>query len=305
MNIKIAIDAGHGSNTGGKRTAPFNKAVDIDGDGKIDVKKGTQYREHYANVGVCVELDKALKRCGFATFKTGWDDTDSTDDADTLLSTRQKAIKAAGCKASVSIHFDASGTGATFNSASGFTVLIHNSNAGDSANLGGYVARELAKGTIQKNRGVKTQTLAMCNTATLGTQASILCELAFMTNEREAQELMANKEFWIECAEEIAQGICNYFNVKYVAQKTEESNAETNNTPSKNNGTQSTDSKSFKVKVIAKTLNIRKGPSVNHQATGTVIKGEVYTIIEKSGNWGRLKSGAGWICITSSYVQNV
>ena len=28
---------------------------------------------------------------------------------------------------------------------------------------------------------------------------------------------------------------------------------------------------------------------------GTVKKGEVYTIVETKGNWGKLKSGAGWV----------
>ena len=47
MAIKVTIDAGHGSNTGGKRTAPFTKDVDINGDGVVNIKKGEQYRGSY------------------------------------------------------------------------------------------------------------------------------------------------------------------------------------------------------------------------------------------------------------------
>jgi LysM repeat protein len=42
------------------------------------------------------------------------------------------------------------------------------------------------------------------------TKASILCELAFMTNEYEALQLMANSRFWDECATEIANAIDRY-----------------------------------------------------------------------------------------------
>jgi len=41
--MKIAIDAGHGSNTAGKRTPPF--PYDIP---EYGVKKGEQFREHIA-----------------------------------------------------------------------------------------------------------------------------------------------------------------------------------------------------------------------------------------------------------------
>ncbi|MDF2908793.1 MAG: hypothetical protein K0R34_4114 [Herbinix sp.] len=44
--IKIAIDAAHGSKTAGKRTPPLTKNIDINHDGKIDLKKGIQYKEN-------------------------------------------------------------------------------------------------------------------------------------------------------------------------------------------------------------------------------------------------------------------
>jgi flagellum-specific peptidoglycan hydrolase FlgJ len=70
----------------------------------------------------------------------------------------------------------------------------------------------LIKGTSQKNRGVKQGALAMCNCSSMGTKASILCELGFMTNLTEAT-LMQDKEFCKECAREIAQGLANYLNI--------------------------------------------------------------------------------------------
>lgn len=197
--MKIAIDAGHGSNTAGKRTP----------DG---------YREHWINVKCASFFQEAMKRCGFETFKVGWNDANPTDDADVALSVRQRQIKNAKCDVSVSWHANAFGDGKSYNSGQGIETLIHNdkAKARDSASLARKVQNQLIKGTRQKNRGVKTQALAMCNCPAMGTEASILIEIGFMTNEYEA-ELVKSDAFCLECAEEAAQGVCEYLGVPYVS----------------------------------------------------------------------------------------
>ena len=214
--MKIAIDAGHGSNTPGKRTPPLKRDVDIDGDGIIDVRAGEQYREHYASVGVSVLLDSALRRCGFDTLRVSWDDDDGTDDANVPLGQRQAMIRAAGCDICVSIHFNAYGDGTVFNSASGVCTYIHSNRLSvrDSRALANMVQRQLIGGTAQRNRGVKEAGFAMCSCSAMGTRAAILCELSFMTNEYEAS-LMTSVGFWEEAAEEICRGICEYTGVPY------------------------------------------------------------------------------------------
>lgn len=62
--------------------------------------------------------------------------------------------------------------------------------------------------------------------------------------------------------------------------------------------------KTFKVKVSADDLRIRKTPSLNSEIAGYTGKG-VFTITEEKNGWGKLKSGAGWICLTSSCVKRV
>ena len=57
------------------------------------------------------------------------------------------------------------------------------------------------------------------------------------------------------------------------------------------------------VRINTETLNIRKGPGINFSVTGTVKKGEVYTITQELNGWGQLKSGAGWIKL--SYTVKV
>lgn len=59
----------------------------------------------------------------------------------------------------------------------------------------------------------------------------------------------------------------------------------------------------YKVKITASSLNVRRGPGTRYQIATTVKKNEVYTIVEENGNWGKLKSGAGWIIL--NYTKKV
>ena len=65
------------------------------------------------------------------------------------------------------------------------------------------------------------------------------------------------------------------------------------------------DDGTFLVKIITDDLNVRTGPSTDYRVVSQVHNGEVYTIVKVSGNWGRLKSGVGWISLNSKYVKKV
>lgn len=54
---------------------------------------------------------------------------------------------------------------------------------------------------------------------------------------------------------------------------------------------------SYKVKVTTDALNIRSGPGTQYKINGCIEDFGVYTIIEESNGFGKLKSGAGWICL--------
>lgn len=51
----------------------------------------------------------------------------------------------------------------------------------------------------------------------------------------------------------------------------------------------------YLVVITADVLNVRAGASEGAKITTQVKKNQVYTIVDKSGDWGKLKSGAGWI----------
>ncbi len=58
----------------------------------------------------------------------------------------------------------------------------------------------------------------------------------------------------------------------------------------------------YKVKVSITDLNIRKGPGTGYARVGFTGIG-VFTIVEEKDGWGKLKSGAGWICL--KYAERV
>ena len=59
----------------------------------------------------------------------------------------------------------------------------------------------------------------------------------------------------------------------------------------------------FRVKITTDVLNVRKEPSTNSSIVTTVKMNEVYTIVDVSGAWYKLKSGAGWI--HSDYCKKI
>lgn len=195
--IKVAIDAGHGSNTPGKRHP----------DG---------YKEHSSNVKIAYYLDKILKKNNIDTFKVSWDDNNADNDQDIPLVTRQNMIKNAKCNYLISIHANAHGSGTSYTAAEGIETFYHSDKSlskSSSKDLAEAIHKNLIKGTAQKNRGVKTAEFAMCNAVACGVDAAILIETAFMTNQKES-ELLKSDEFCFECAVEIATGLFEFLGYK-------------------------------------------------------------------------------------------
>ena len=57
------------------------------------------------------------------------------------------------------------------------------------------------------------------------------------------------------------------------------------------------ETQSYRVKVLADALNIRSGPGTQYKINNCIRDCGVYTIVETKDNWGKLKSGQGWICL--------
>lgn len=76
---------------------------------------------------------------------------------------------------------------------------------------------------------------------------------------------------------------------------------------SDDNDNNSNDNKSpdtpYIVRVSIDDLNIRTGPGTEYPTTGSYTGKGAFTIVETNGNWGKLKSGAGWIYL--GYAERV
>ena len=65
-----------------------------------------------------------------------------------------------------------------------------------------------------------------------------------------------------------------------------------------------TNSGTYQVKLLD-DLNIRKTPNGTIVKLNGAKKGFIYTIVETQGFWGKLLSGAGWICVSDKFVKKV
>jgi N-acetylmuramoyl-L-alanine amidase len=196
MIKKVGIDAGHGTDTPGKRTP----------DG---------YQEYYFNNAVKKLLIIELKRCGIIPI-----DCNPTE-KDYPLDLRSKVANDNNVDAFVSIHYNAyEGVWGTHG---GIETYYHP----DAPETGGKllakkIHEQLIQGTKLNDRGIKTGNFSVLRKTNA---PACLVECGYMDNKKEA-ELMKSETYRKECAIEICKGLCNYLNIKYIAEKIENSDEE-------------------------------------------------------------------------------
>ena len=59
----------------------------------------------------------------------------------------------------------------------------------------------------------------------------------------------------------------------------------------------------YLVRITTDVLNVRAGAGTKYRVTTKVAKNDIYTIVDQYDNWGKLKSGAGWIYL--DYTQKL
>lgn len=62
-------------------------------------------------------------------------------------------------------------------------------------------------------------------------------------------------------------------------------------------------SNGYRVQITAGALNVRAGAGTGYRIVKVVHKGEIYTIVQTSGGWGKLSDGSGWISL--AYTRKV
>ena len=189
----ICLDDGHSPETPGKRTPFF---------------PGTKQfmHENEFNEVVTGYLKIDLERCKFRTLMV------APTNADTPLKTRVDIADKAKADFYISVHANA--LKGIWGPQEGLSVY-HYPGSAKSKTAAEIIHKYLSSGTKQKDRGILTANFYVLRETDM---PSVLVECAFMDNLKEAQLLLTDA-FRQECADEICQGICEYFGMAYVPSK--------------------------------------------------------------------------------------
>ena len=267
--------------------AKYNIHAGHNPDGKVAcgacgiIKESTEARK------VVKYLIEYIKSVGHTVYDCTCND--GTSQSDVLVKIVKKCNQHTNIDLDVSIHFnsgasDEKGNGKT----TGVEVLINS----DSSKAKPYAARICKKVSALgfKNRGVKVR------------------NDLYVLKHTNAPALL------VECCFVDDKDDCNLYNAKKIAKAIAEAilyksitatKTTTTTTNSSSEKPQETEQPTIRVRVITDELNIRKGPGTKYDVVGKVKRNDVYTIVDNSGNWGKLKSGAGWINISEKYCQKI
>lgn len=266
---KIAIDAGHGLYTSGKRCLK-----------KLDPK---ETREWFLNDRVADEVGRLLKLAGHSILRV--DDIDGSSDVS--LGTRVK--KANDWKADfyISIHHNAGVKGGTGGGTEVYVCPNCQSKSIQAQNA--IYKHAIARAGLKGNRADGTKS-AKFYVVMYTKMPACLIECGFMDSATDIKYIL-DANWSNKIARGIAEGICEVFGGKITTVTTLKK-----------------DPDSFKVKVLC-DLNIRVAAGVKNKKVGTIRDKGTYTIIATKKvdgvTWGKLKSGVGWISIHSKYCKRV
>lgn len=230
-----------------------------------------------------VEKDINLKialACRDYLLTRGVDVTISRDaDITDHLSDKIKRCNQSGADLAIDIHNNAGG-------GHGFEVY-HSVAAGTGKTLAQNIEEEV-KAIGQMSRGCKTRKGANGDYFGFIRQTkmpAVICEGVFVDNEADAAKVKTDagcKAF----GEAYAKGILKTLGVEDVNHIAKIVKDEQKHP--------------CLVRVTVDALRIRSGPGTEYKETGVIRGRGVYTIVDvnEDETWGRLKSGAGWICMS-------
>lgn len=185
--MRIAIDAGHGPNTAGKRSP----------DGSL--------REFQFNSVVARYVrDGLLQYEGIDILFT------HADDGSRDVPLQERTDKANAWKADVFVSIHANAMGTDWNTAEGIETFVYTSRPTGAVKLAEAVHQNLLMETGLKNRGVKAEDFHVLRETHM---TAILVECGFMTNKREC-ELLKSDEYRRKCAKAIVNGIVEVYGLK-------------------------------------------------------------------------------------------
>lgn len=268
--LKVAIDAGHGLKTSGKRCS---KSLDKN-----------ETREWFLNDRIADRLEKLLAAYNCEVLRVD----DTTGNKDISLAERVRKANEWGADIYISVHHNA---GLNGKSGGGTIVYYYSSKAERAEQAKALYNAVVAKTGLAGDRSqkvVKHGYYVIKNTK----MAAFLLENGFMDSSTDVPIILTK-----EHADKTAQGLLSFIVSEYKLTKVQ---GDTSNDDASNNT-----GESFKVRVLVDALNIRAGADTCYAVKGCIRDKGVYTIVETCGNWGKLKSGIGWISLHSKYVKRV
>ncbi len=184
--MKIAIDAGHGLYTAGKRCS---KQFDEN-----------ETREWTLNSRVATKVCQILNNIGVETIRLD----DTTGETDIPLNTRTKNANNSNADLVVSIHHNAGG-------GTGIETYVYNNAClnGETGKIAKAINDKVVEKTDMKNRGIKIGDFAIIRDTKM---KACLIECGFMDNEKDTP-LILTEEYANKVAEGIAEAICNYYSI--------------------------------------------------------------------------------------------
>jgi N-acetylmuramoyl-L-alanine amidase/Mannosyl-glycoprotein endo-beta-N-acetylglucosaminidase/Copper amine oxidase N-terminal domain len=185
--MKIAIDAGHGPDTPGKRTPDDSM------------------REFQFNSVVARYVRDGLKQYEGVEVLFMHADDGSRD-----VPLKERTDKANTWKADVFVSIHANAFGNNWNEANGIETFVYTSRPAAAVKLAEAVQRAIIRATGRRDRGVKAGDLHVLRESNM---TAILVECGFMTNREEA-ELLKSDEYRKACAAAIVQGISEVYGLK-------------------------------------------------------------------------------------------
>lgn len=259
----------------------FNISIDAGhgGNGSTPGKRfldGERY-EWDINDAVADYLKPMLEKYGVNVYRLD----DETGQSDVSLNERLRRAINVGSDLHISIHQNSAGA-ENWCEATGTEVYYSTLGSARSIQLAKETANRMSEYIQTRNRGAKTNNLFITREFTNSNIDAILVEGLFMDNYEDTRYMMSD-EYAQRYAQAIADSIYNTYR------------SQINNEP-------------FQIQVrkdLGETLNIRKEPNATSEIVGEVNPGEVFTIVEVEGNFGKLASGAGWINISMKFTNNI
>lgn len=272
-NKLAALDAGHGLKTAGKRTPD-----------------GIHEWEIVDKIRDCTVADLKDYNIDFL-----YPDKNEGKVDESLTSRRAMYLNA---DADVMVSYHANAHTGRWGKANGVEVWVDRNCTAADMELAKLIYNNLVKYTGLKGRGIKVENWAVINQNKV---PAVLVEFGFMDNKKDKAFITSEKGQQL-CGKAVSDALIEFLDLK-------------KKTTAKKPAAKPAADGSFKVK-FKEEMNVRKGAGTDKKKVlnkaGKVVKcleGYSYTITKTKTvdgvKWGKLKSGAGWVCIAAKYCTKV